>query len=156
MNGSAKISIAATLVILAIGGAQGFMRQQRLTTLRGQQRELAVKAEKLGISVATASESPVTKRQREDRANQANAMAKEFIAFGREIQIHDHQGSETDEAFEKRALEMQAKLMDLDAAQLKVLIASLRDDKTLSDEIQQNLICYSISMLGEEIGRAHV
>ena len=150
MNGSTKVSIVATLVILAVGGTQGIMRQQRLTTLRGQQRELAVKAEKLGISVATASESPVTKRQRDDHANQANAMAKEFIAFGREIQIHSQQDDESDAAFEKRALEMQAKLMDLDAAQLKVLIASLRDDKTLSGEIRENLICYSISMLGED------
>ncbi len=150
MNGSTKISIAATLVILAIGGAQGLMRQQRLMVLRDQQRELVAKAEKLGISAPHSTELPVTKRQRDDRANQASAMAKEFIAFGREIQIHDQQGNESDTAFKKRALEMQTKLMDLDTAQLKVLIASLRDDKTLSDEIQQNLICYSISMLGED------
>ncbi len=149
MNGSTKVSLAATLVILASGGGLGLMHQQRLTNLRSQQRELANRAENLGIAVAS-GESPVTKRLRDDRANQASAMAQEFIAFGREIQIHDSQGNESDEAFEKRTREMQAKLMDLDAAQLKVLIASLRTDKTLSDEIQQNLICYSISMLGED------
>lgn len=151
MNGSLKFSLATALLILAVGGTMGLMHQQRLTVLHDEQRELAAKALQLGISAEATVDSPVTKRQRDDRANQANAMAREFIAFGREIELHDQQENDgADEAFEKRGLEMQAKLMDLDASQLKVLIASLRDDKTLSNEIRQNLICYSISMIGED------
>ena len=150
MNGSMKFPIAAAIVILAIGGALGLIHQQRLTVLREEQRQLAAKALALGISTDTSGDAPMTKRQRDDRANQARAMAAEFVAFGREIELHDQQGNESDEAFEKRGLEMQAKLMALDASQLKVLIAGLRDDKSLSNEIRQNLICYSISMLGDD------
>jgi hypothetical protein len=151
MNGSLKFPIATTVLILAVGGALGLMHQQRLTVLRDEQRELATQAEKLGISTETSSDSPVTKRQRDDRARQANAMAREFIAFGREIELHDQQANgESDEAFEKRGLEMQAKLLELDASQLKVLIATLRDDKSLTSAIRQNLICYSITMIGED------
>lgn len=144
-------SLSATVVILAIGGALVWRHQIQITTLQMESRNLAEDAEKLGISADPPGDTPVTKRQRDDRANQALSMAKEFIAFGREIEAHDRQeNDESDEAFEKRGLEMQAKLMGLDASQLKVLIASLRDDKTLSDEIRQNLICYSISMIGED------
>ncbi|MES2921849.1 MAG: hypothetical protein V4819_09890 [Verrucomicrobiota bacterium] len=150
MNGSTKLSIASALLIVAVGGALGLKHQQRLTVLHGEQRELAARARQLGISTEAAADLPLTKRQRDDRAKQANAMAREFIAFGREIEIHDQQGNESDEAFEKRGLEMQAKLMGLDASQLKVLIASLRDDKSLSNETRQNLICYSIAMIGED------
>lgn len=150
MNGSLKFSIAASILILVVGGALGLRHQQRLTILRGEQRDLTVKAEKLGIATTDAAETPVTKRQREDRANQVSAFSKDLVAFGREIEAHEQNGSESDEAFEKRGLEMQAKLMELDASQLKQLIASLRDDTSLSDETRQNLICYSISMLGTD------
>ena len=102
MNGSLKRSIAAAVLILAVGGALGLIHQQRLTTLHQEQRELAAKALQLGISTDTSGGSPVTKRQREDRAQQTNAVAREFIAFGREIESRDQQGSEPDEAFEKR------------------------------------------------------
>lgn len=150
MNGSLKFSIAAAVLILAVGGALGLIHQQRLTTLHQEQRELAAKARQLGISTATSGDSPVTKRQRADRTDKANALAKEFVTFGREIESHDQQGNEADEAFQKRGLEMQAKLMELDASQLKVLIAALRDDKSLSDQVRQNLVCYSISMIGQD------
>ena len=150
MNRSLKFSIAGTVVILAVGGALGLMHQQSLTNLRDEQHELAAKAQQLGINADAPGDLPSTKRQRDDRANLANGLAKEFIAFGREIEIHGEQGSESDVAFEKRALDMQAKLMNLDATQLKVLIASLRNDKSLSNETRQNLICYSISMIGED------
>ena len=153
MNVSMRFSIAAAILILAIGGALGLRHQQRLTVLHEERQQLAAKANKLGISTdpaAASGDAPLTKRQRDDRANKARLMAAQFVAFGREVDSHDQQGSETDEAFEKRGLEMQAKLMELDASQLKVLIATLRDDKSLSDEIRQNLICYSISMIGED------
>ena len=152
MNGSLKISIASAILILGVGGALGLRHQQRLTGLREDQRKLTAKALALGISTdpAASGETPLTKRQRDDRANQARVMAAEFVAFGREIEAHDKLGGEPDEAFEKRGLDMQAKLMSLDASQLKVLIASLREDKSLSNEIRQNLICYSILMIGED------
>ncbi len=150
MNGSLKFPIAAAILILAIGGALGLIHQQRLTALHQEQRELAAAARQLGISPTVPGDSPITKRQRDDRADDANAMAREFVAFGREVENHEQQGDETDEAFQKRGLEMQAKLMELDASQLKGLIAALRDDKSLSDQVRHNLICYSISMIGQD------
>ena len=150
MNGSLKLSIAASILILMVGGALGLVHQQRLTKLRGEQRDLAIKAATLGISIAETTETPLTKRRREDRANEASAFAKELVAFGREIEAHNQNGSESDAAFEKRGLEMQAKLMALDTSQLKQLIAGLRDDTNLSEVTRQNLICYSISVLGTD------
>ncbi len=150
MKSSLKFSIAASILILVIGGALGLRHQQRLTTLRSEQRDLAVKAGALGIATADNADTPVTKRQREDRANQVSAFAKELVALCREIEAHDQNGSESDEAFERRGLEMQAKLMELDASQLKQLIASLRDNTGLSEETRQKLISYSISMLGTD------
>lgn len=144
-----KFSIAATLLILAIGGALGLMNQKRLTTLR----EVAAKAEPAGISIGSvnpAGEPRMTKRQRDERTDQARALAAEMVAFARELEVHELGGNPGDEAFQKRGLEIQARLMELDASQLKMVIGGLRDDPDLSDDTRENLICYSIALLGDD------
>jgi hypothetical protein len=150
MNGSLKFPITASIVILAVGGAMGLRHQQRLTNLRNERHELVAKAQTLGIATTGTAEATVTKRQRDDRANEARSMSAELIAFGREMELHDLNANEPDEAFEKRGLDLQAKLMNLDASQLKQLVASLRDDRSLSDKTRQNLVCYTILTLGSD------
>src|SRR5688572_10361666 len=121
-----KFSIATSILILAIGGATGLMHQKRLTVLRGEQSQLAAKAEKLGIATAPADDSgeaKTAKRPRDNSGTRAGGMAAEMTAFARAIERHEQSGGDSDDALEKRAREIQAKLMTLDAAQLKGLIA---------------------------------
>ncbi|MES2659850.1 MAG: hypothetical protein V4689_14620 [Verrucomicrobiota bacterium] len=150
---SIKYLLAVTLLILAIGGAMGIMRQQRLTALRADHRQLVEKAAKLGISSVPSSSSDdprVTKRQREDGENEARAMTADLVALAREMELRRKSGSEEDDASESRAMELMNRLIRLDASRLKLVIAGLRDDKSLSEEARRNLIGFSIMMLGED------
>jgi hypothetical protein len=148
-----KFSIAISILILAIGGATGLMHQKRLTVLRGEQRQLIAKAEKLGIATAPADEpggTKTSKRPRDLSGTHAGGVAAEMTAFARAIEQHEKSGEDSDEALEIRARELQAKLMKLDASQLKELIAGLRKDQGISGKTRQNLISHAILVLGDE------
>ncbi len=144
-----KFSIAATLLILTIGGMLMWKHENRILTLQTDYRGLAEDAEKMGIPTGHA-DSGLTRRKRENRTNLATATAADLLAFAREIELHERTGDDMDEALERRGLDMQARLMALDAGQLKIVIAALRDDETLSRATRQNLIGVSITMLSED------
>jgi hypothetical protein len=150
MTRSMKFSLAASLLILVIGGATGLMQRGQGTQLRKEHAGLVAKARELGIStdVQTGDER-LTKRQRDESVKRAGLLGGELAAFAKEMEQHEKNGGEHDEAFEKRAREMMTRLMELDAAGLKQVIAGLRDDAGLSDEMRRNLIGFSIMMLGE-------
>lgn len=148
-----KLSIGVSILILAIGMATGLFHQKRLTLLRHDHLQLVAQAEKLGIPIqltGSSGELRVIKRQREDRENQARSLTADLAAFAREMEANKTGGTGNDEAFQKRGMEIMSKLMELDAAQIKVLITGLRDDKIISSGTQSDMIGLVITMFGED------
>ncbi|RYD20067.1 MAG: hypothetical protein EOP88_16540 [Verrucomicrobiaceae bacterium] len=154
MNGPARLSLVSTCIILAIGGAAGLMLRGRVSDVRREHGELAARAVSLGLREASATDpdgTPVTKRARDGAdAARASAASTALIAFTREMEQWQKNGSKADDAFEKRSMEMMAKLMELDSVQLKQVVANLRDDPSLTDESRRSMIGFSILMLGED------
>jgi hypothetical protein len=154
-----KKSIALAIAILALGAVPGLFQQKRLTALREDHRKLAAEAGKLGLSIdpsPSSSEPRLTKRQREDSEKRARSITAEVIAFAREMEAIEKSGGKTDEAFQKRAMEMMSRLMDLDASQLKQVIAGLRDSDEISDATRGNIIAFSIMTLANDHPEAAV
>lgn len=154
-----KQSIALALVILALGAAPGFFQRKRLTVLREDHRKLVAEAAGLGVSAeppAASAEPRLTKRQREDMERQAGAVAAEIIGFARELEALRKSGGKPDKAFEERVTEMMVKLMELDASQLKRVIAGLRDSQDISSGTRGNLISFAIMSLASDHPEAAV
>ncbi|MEO7101671.1 MAG: hypothetical protein ABI162_20135 [Luteolibacter sp.] len=147
-----KISIALSVVILAIGLAAGLLHQKQLSALREDRHQLAAQAVKIGVPLASTDstgEPKITKRQREDREKNTRSVATDLIAFAREIEQRDKGGNEADGEFQQRAMDLMGRMMALDPEQLKGAIAGLRADPGLSDETRRNMIGFSAMMLAE-------
>ena len=147
-----KISIALSVFILAIGLATGFRHQQQLETLHGERGELAARAVKLGITVAssgTSADTKFTKRQRADTEKQTRGFAADFALFAKEMEQQEKSGDTENEAFRRRAMEMTERMMALEPDQLRVVIAQLRENRDISDETRRNMIGYSVMLLSE-------
>jgi hypothetical protein len=148
-----KISIAASILILLVAALFGVPGHHRLVTVRESHAKLVASAAQLGVSVDPAHpDDPVrvTKRERENKEADARAAAAEFIAFGREMEAMEKKGGPPDEAQQKRIMEFMDRMMSLDSAQLKILIAEVRVTKDLKDEMRQGLIGFSIMTLAND------
>lgn len=153
MNGSTRISLVSTCLIFAIGGISGLMLRGRVSEVRREHEELSAKAVSLGIRGAPGGkpdDAMVTKRTRSGGSVDAKAVTAALVAFTRDMEQWEKNGSKADDAFQKRSMEMMALLMDLDSTQLKQVVASLRDDPALTDESRRSMIGFSILMLGED------
>lgn len=145
-----KISLGVTVLILVIGGTIALQRQRKLSEVSEEKEQLVERATELGIEVPTADAAAVKpKRQRDPSGDKTRSAAARMVAFARELDRQQETGDENDEEFEKRGLELQASLMELDAAQLKLVIAALREADGLADETRTNMMCVVIAMLGE-------
>jgi hypothetical protein len=145
-----KKSITLAIAILALGAAPGFFQQNRLTTLREEYSKLAAEAVNLGLSTesnGSSSESRLTKRQREDRVKLAQGVATEVLAFAKEQEAMEKRGEEADEAFQTHAMDVMSRLMELDPAQLKQVIDSMRKSGEISSETRGNIIAFAIMSL---------
>jgi hypothetical protein len=145
-----KLSIALSVLILALGVGLGFRDHQRLQAVREIHRGLVAEASVLGVSTApAAAEEPrVTKRERQNRELIARDVAAEFVAFGKEMKAHEQAGG--GESMQPRIMEMMGLLLSLDASQVKMLIAELRASTELEDEMRQGLIGFSIMSLASD------
>ncbi len=148
-----KISIAVSILILAAAASLGWHDHQRLTTVRGNHAKLVAEAARLGISVDPNNPSDpvrITKRERENREAEAKQAAVEFIAFAKEMEAIEKKGGPPDEATQKKIVDFMDRMMALDSAQLKILIAEVRAAKDLKDETRQGLIGFSIMTLSSD------
>ncbi len=149
-----KISIALTLLILAIGGLLGWRDQQRLVVVRASHDQLAAEAAASGITVGDSSNPKdgvrITKRDREDKDAIARQAAADFIAFAREMEAMQKTGGPPDDKMQQRILDFMDRMMALDASQLTTLIAEFSAAPGLKDEIRQGLIGFSIMTLAND------
>lgn len=149
-----KISIALSIVILALAAAFGWRGNQQLATVREAHSHLVAEAATLGIAADPATETGrtrVTKRgERADKEAEARLVAKEFIAFAKEMEALEKNGGKRDDTVQKRIMEVLDRLMSLDGKQLKFLIAEVRATPDLKDETRKGLIGFSIMSLSSE------
>lgn len=148
-----RISIAASILILLLAALFGLPNHQRLVSVREGHAKLVAAAARLGVSIdPSRPDDPVriTKRERDDREADAKRAAAEFIAFAKEMEAMDKEGGPPDEAQQKRMMEFMDRMMSLDSAQLKILIAEVRANKELKDETRQGLIAFSIMTLSND------
>jgi hypothetical protein len=150
-----KISIALSLLILVLGSLFGWQEHQRHVTARVSHDKLAAQAAQEGITLdpALAVESVrVTKRgrQHEDKEADTRNAAAEFIAFAKEMEAMEKKGGPPDEATREKVLKFFDRMMSLDPAQLKTLIAEVRANPELKKESRENLINFSIMMLASD------
>ena len=141
-----KKSFVIALVILALGAAARLRQQQQLSVLRQDYQKLTAEAGPLGVS-GDPSEPRLTKRQREQRDNQALAMAGEWIALTKEIEALEKSGERPDEAAAERYETFLSRLEELDVSQLKQIIAEVRANRRISAEGRRKIITASIQKM---------
>lgn len=148
-----RFSIALSLLILAIGALVGWQEHQRLVVVRASHAKLVAEAAGSGVSIDPAHPEDgvrVTKRERENKDEDARKAAARFIAFAREMQAAQETGEESDEGNQKKVIDLMDLMMSLDAAQLKIVIAEIRASKDLKDDMRQGLIGFSIMTLAND------
>ena len=152
-----KISIAASILILLLAALFGFHGHHQLFTVRENHDKLVASANQLGIAVDSFHPSTpvrITKREREDKEADAKAAAVEFIAYAREMEANREKGVSTDVARQKRQMEIMDRMLTLNSAQMKILIAEVRAAKDLKDETRKELIDLSLLMLSNDSPQA--
>jgi hypothetical protein len=150
-----KISIASSLVILALGGAIGWNDHQRLTRVRVIHQQVVAQAAAAGIHSDSAQANgggrlAKPKRERADKVADAKLAAAEFISFAKEMEEIEKAGGQPDAVAQKRILEVIDRLMSLDAGQIKILIAEVRASAEIEDETRRNLIGFSMMSLASD------
>jgi hypothetical protein len=148
-----RISIALSILILAIGSLIGWQDHQRLVNVRASHAKLVAEAAVSGIIIDPAHPEDgvrITKRERENKDEDARNAAARFIAFAQEMQAAEEKGGEPDEDNQKKVIDLMDLMMSLDAAQLKIVIAEIRASKDLKDEMRQGLIGFSIMTLAND------
>ena len=68
----------------------------------------------------------------------------------KEMELQQKGAAEPDEAFQAKMPEMMLRMLALDASQLKLALAGMRDDPSVSEETRRNLIGYSLLILSED------
>lgn len=146
--------IVASVVIVAVGAGLAWHEQQRLAAVRQTHQQLVNEAAQLGIAIDPAHPAEplnLTKHGRENREVGVQLAAAEFIAFAQEMAAYrEAGGNQLDAAMQQRLMEFMDRMMALNSAQLKELIAEVGANKDLKDEIRQDLIGFSIMTLANE------
>lgn len=152
-----KASIVISLLILAIGTMLGVNDHRRLVTVRAEHDNLVIVAKNAGILLSSEHSTEglrLTKHGRDDKEYSARQSAKYFISLVNELAAAEKTGKPSDEDMQEKVLEAMDRMMSLDAAQLKLLIAEFRSTPDLDDEWRRNLMSFTIMTLASNQPRA--
>ena len=149
-----KISIALSLLILALGSVLGWQDHQRHATLGAVYDRLVAEAAHAGITLdRTQTEHGMrqTKREREREREKNEVDAKnaaaELIAFAKELEAMEKKGLRSYKAIQAKSLKFSDSVMSLNVAQLKLIIAEICASPELTKESQRVLISFPIMRL---------
>lgn len=158
MNPTMRISIAISLLILALAALIGWQDHGELSALRGEREKLSVEATALGIPLDDPAHSEHAhqrpKRERVDKLAEARRAALDIIGLAKELERLQESGEATDIATQDRILGALEKLRSLDADQLKALIGEFRDADGLGDAMRMMLINVATGALIESNPKA--
>lgn len=148
-----KISIALSLLILAVAAIFGWNNHQRILVITETHRSLAEEAAALGLSIDLQNPDGaprLTKRARDDKEARARLAAKKIVAFVLEIEELQESGEFEGEAMRARTAEFMDLMLSLDAAHLKILISELRASTEMKDDTRSGMIIFAIMTLAND------
>lgn len=145
-----KISIAISLLILAVAALIGWRDHHELAGLRAENFRLRGEAAMMGITLDEPSEAERrTKSERSDKLAVAHQTALDIIVLAKELERLRESGDPTDAAMQDRILEALEILGSLNTEQLKVMIEAFREEEGLTDGSRWMLISVSLQALSE-------
>jgi hypothetical protein len=158
-----KASLFLSLLILTAGGLLGWKQHGQLVTVRETHRQVVEEARALGLApdaLLEAGKPPLpTKSGREDpeaKIAAAKSFAKELIDFAKKMKEFEKSGEQPGEEFQKQIMETIARFMELSPAQIKAVIAEMKESPDLDDEMRRNMVGFSIMMLANDQPEAAV
>jgi hypothetical protein len=153
-----KISIAASILILAAGAVIGWHERQQLAALRTTQEHLAAKATKLGVSSDPAQ---ATKRERPTRAPIAKLSLTEVLEIAKEIQrlnTPDGLNHQAIGALNQAIGDLNWRILDSltawDVTELKALLAEIRTNPDLNQQTRSMLVSSCTTVLAYDHSQA--
>jgi hypothetical protein len=152
-----KASLTITAIILAVAGIMGWQNHAKLTDARDVRKRLVEEARALGLEaeeVLKGGSSPRRmKTQREageDKQAHAKDFAKRLAAFANEMKKAQESGEEPDPGMQKRIFAIIDEMLNLDASQLKTLVAELRVLPDVDEEMRRGIIGFAIMTMAED------
>lgn len=156
-----KPSIFATIAILGIAALLGQRHHQRITSARQDLGRLTAEAMALGLDPATltataadgaapSSRQRAPRQQSTDREAKARDFAKRLSAFVLEMQQREKDGLPQDPSFQETLFNSLDEMLHLDKEQLKVVIAAIRNDTALDDEMRSNIIGFAVMTMATD------
>jgi len=149
-----RTPIIFSLVILTGAAGLGWHSHQQLAALRLTHELLLATAAQLGITMDPAHPDKwlyLTNRGRLDRELGVQLAAAEFIEFAKDMAAYTEAGGNPLAGpMQQRLMEFMDRMMALNSAQFKALIAEVAANNELKDEIRQDLIGFSIMTLANE------
>ena len=138
-----KISIAVSILILALGAMLGWQDRQQLATLRTIQNQLTAEAAQLGSSSEAAQ---VTKRERPTRATAVTLSTDEIIEMAKEMEQTSIFASSYHSACNALQLRILETLSTLDSTGLISLLTKIHADQNLNPATRSNLSysCFTV------------
>ncbi len=155
-----KISLALTAVIIAAALALGWSDRREMTELRTEHRKLVSEAEALGIATSDkpGEQEAAAKRRvhrdrgtREAEAAEVRAVTRELVDLILEVKRLQESGEPMPgPEIQAQMMETIARVLELNAAQLKTLIAEIRNVPELDEETRGELTGFAIMMLAND------
>lgn len=152
-----KASLFISFLILAAGGLLGWKQHGQLVTVRETHRQIVEEARALGLApeaLLEAGKPPLpTKSVREDseaKIAAAKSFAKDLIAFAKKMKELEGTGEQPDAELQKEMMETIGRFLDLSPAQIKAVIAEMKESPDLDDDMRRNIVVGSIMMLAED------
>ena len=154
-----KIPIALSALILALGIGLGWHARLRFVAARVSRDQIVAEAASRGLTPDRSGgvgASRMPRRERHDREAESRFIAAEFIAFAKEWQSTLEHGGKLDGSLQSRCVDYDARIMSLDATQLKTIIAAARSSKELAGEPRVHLLGLAIQALAYQSPQAAV
>lgn len=154
LTSSMKVSLALSCVILLAGAALAWRDHETLQVLRKDHEVLLREASELGIRLDAEGNNTFSKQLRgkrddlTERENKAREFSKRLTAFAVEMEAAQ-KGGKDDDTLRPRIFAMISEMLSLDASQLKVVVAELRNNRGVSEEIRNGIIGFAIMTMAE-------
>lgn len=153
-----KASLLISVLILAVAAGFGWQGQRELAAARETHERLVVEAEELGYMLDPENPTQCVRAPklapRVDREEEAAKFAGEFAAFAVEMEAAQKSGGEPDQEAMRRMMEFMNRMGALDADQIKQVIAALKSNPELSDEMRTGMVMFAMMSLADSNPRA--
>lgn len=144
-----KFSLSATFAIVAIASFVAWRNHVEITTETRAYEQVQEKARSLGIPADPIS-SPRGTRSQRAREPDAKTLVRDLIAFAKELETQPEPGTSTAlDDREQQMLDWQSRLLALEPAAMKALIAEINAAEGMTEGSRQDLLSLVLETLAE-------